>query len=134
MIWKEVIAINIAVLSVVCQFDNQYLGHHYTFDEYNHLELACDTKICLRDAQRLRLAATQNNTIEPCADFKEFSMGQFIKLGALDDRKDSIGFMNDVYELDWERIRKVLAAKITKKDIRPLKVAKNYYRKCVNSG
>ena len=132
--WKFIVVLNCVVLFVVSQFENQYLGHHFTFDEYNHLELACDTNICLRDAQRLLLAATQNKTIEPCVDFKEFSMGQFIKLGALDDRKQFIGFTNDVYALDWERIRKVLAAKITKNDIRPLKVAKNYYRKCVNSG
>lgn len=134
LVWKVVIALNIVSLLVNSQFVNQYLGHHLTFDEYNHLELACDTKVCLSDAKRLLLAATQNKSIEPCADFKEFSMGRFIKLGALDDRKETIGFINDIYALDWERIRKVLAARINENDNRPLKVAKNYYRMCVNSG
>ena len=97
--WKFIVVLNCVVLFVVSQFENQYLGHSFTLDEYNNLELACDTKICLRDAQRLLLAAT--------VDFKEFSMGQFIKLGALDDRKQFIGFTNDFYN----RIRKVLAAK-----------------------
>lgn len=134
LLWKLLFVLNIVFTFVNCQFESQYLGNYLTFEEYNHLEIGCDTKICLRDSQYLLLSATQNKTIEPCEDFKEFSMGRFIKLGALDDRKESIGFFTDIYALDWERIRKVLAAKITKHDIRPLKIAKNYFRKCVNSG
>ena len=74
LLWKLILVLNI-VGTVISQFENQYLGHHITFDEYNHLELGCDTKLCLRDAQRLLLAATQNKTIEPCEDFAEFAMG-----------------------------------------------------------
>lgn len=133
-LWKIIIVLNIIPFYVDCQFDSQYLGNYLTFDQYNKLELGCDTTICLRDAQRLRLAATQNKTIEPCDDFKEFSMGQFIKLRAPDDRLQTVGFSNDLNALDWERYRKVLAAKIKDDDIRPSKIAKNYYRKCVNSG
>ena len=130
---KLVVVLSVVFAFVDCQFESQYLGNYLTFDEYNHLEIGCDTKICLRDSQYLLLSATQNKTIEPCNDFKEFSLGRFIKLAALDDRKESVGFFTDIYASDWERIRKVLAAKITNYDIRPLKVAKNYYRRCVNS-
>ena len=119
---------------MISQFENQYLGHHITFDEYNHLELACDTKLCLRDAQLLRLAATQNKTIEPCEDFAEFSMGRFIELGAINERYGHTGFIIDVELLNWERLRKVLAARINENDIRPFKIAKNYYQNCINSG
>ena len=134
LLWKLVLVLNCVVLSVISQFENQYLGHHFTLDEYNHLELACDTKLCLRDAQRLRLAATQNKTIEPCEDFIEFSMGRFIELGALNERYATIGFIPEVDLLHWERQRKVLAAIINKNDIKPFKIAKNYFLKCVNSG
>ncbi|CAO1378234.1 unnamed protein product [Diamesa hyperborea] len=92
LLWKLVIFVNFVSFYVDCQFENQYLGHHYTAEEYNNQELACDTQICLRDAQRLLLAATQNSTIKPCDDFVEFSLGQFIKLGALNDRYDIVGF------------------------------------------
>ena len=118
----------------VCDFDSQYLGNYTSFEEYNKRELACDTTICLLDSQRLLLAATHNRTIKPCDDFREFAVGRFIKLGALDDRKESIGFYNDVLAQYYERIRKVLAAIIDESDIRPLKIAKNFSRKCVNSG
>ena len=134
LLLKLILVLSCAVLSVISQFENQYLGHHITLDEYNHLELACDTKLCLRDAQLLRLAVTQNKTIEPCDDFREFSMGQFIKLAALNERYDTTGFVNDLKLLNWERIRKVLAARTNENDIKPFKIAKNYYEKCINSG
>ena len=134
LLWKLILVLNCGVLSVISQFENQYLGHHITFDEYNNLELACDTKLCLRDAQRLRLAATQNKTIEPCEDFAEFSMGRFIELGALNERYEFLGFDSEVELLYWERQRKVLATRVKKNDIRPFKIAKNYYQNCVNSG
>lgn len=114
-------------------FVNQYLGNYYTMEEYNSLELACGTKYCLSDANRLLLAATQNASIQPCDDFLTFTLGEFIKFGALHDRYAFIGFQGEVLNLLKERQRKVLAAKITPSDIRPLKVAKNYFRNCVNS-
>ena len=132
LLWIIITVVNLATVN--CQFESQYLGHHYTREEYDNLGLGCDTTICLRDAQRLLLAATQNKTIEPCDDFKEFSMGRFDELGALNERYDSIGFENDVKLLDWERYRKVLATRINEKDIKPIKIAKNYFQKCVNSG
>ena len=134
LLWNIIIVVNFVSFFVDCQFENQYLGHHYKIDEYNDMDLACDTRICLRDAQLLLLAATQNKTVQPCDDFKEFSMGRFIELGARNDRYSNVGFTNDVTLLDWERTRKVLAATVKDNDIRPFKIAKNYYQKCVSSG
>lgn len=134
LLWKIVFAINFVCLIVDCQFENQYLGHYITREQYNSQEIACQTKICLRDSQRLLLQATQNDTVEPCDDFEEFSMGQFKKFAALNERYSYIGLAGDLQTLDWERERKVLAAKIKDTDIRPFKIAKNFYQKCVNSG
>ena len=132
---KLIIVINIVPLLFVncASFENQYLGHHFTLDQYNDLELACDTTICLRDAQLLLLAATQNKTVEPCDDFIEFTNGNFIKFGALNERYKYLGFVNDLILQNWNRLRKVLAAPINADDIKPFKIAKNYFRKCVNS-
>ena len=134
LLWKLIIVLSCIVGSVISQFENQYLGHHITFDEYNNLELGCDTKLCLRDAQRLLLAATQNNTIEPCEDFAEFAMGRFIELAARNERYMFAGFYADHFSVYKERLRKVVAAKIKKNDIIPFKIAKNYYQNCINSG
>ncbi|CAO1378159.1 unnamed protein product [Diamesa hyperborea] len=133
LLWKIIILVFFVSVFVDCQFENQYLGHYLTREQYNGRKLACDTKICLRDSQRLLLQATQNKTIEPCDDFEEFSMGQFKKLAALNERYSYIGLAGDIQTLDWERERKVLAAKIKDTDIRPFKIAKNFYQKCVNS-
>ena len=133
LLWKIVVVVNLVSIFVDCQFENQYLGHHFTFEEYNSQELACDTPICLRDAQLLLLQATQNKTVEPCDDIVEFAMGRFIKLAALNERYSYLGFDTEVYLLDWERQRKVLAATIKDTDIRPFRIAKNYYQNCVNS-
>ncbi|CAO1416949.1 unnamed protein product [Diamesa tonsa] len=133
LLWKIIIAVNFVSIFVDCQFENQYLGHYLTREQYNGRELACDTKVCLSDAQLLLLKATQNKTIEPCDDFEEFSMGQFKKLGALNERYSFIGFMRDIVLLNWERKRKILAEKIKDTDIRPFKIAKNFYQRCVNS-
>ena len=127
------------VLLVFCfakfslSFENQYLGNYYSIDEYNSLELACANKYCLLDANRLLLAATQNASIEPCDDFLTFTMDEFIKYGALHDRYAFLGFQGEVKHMHKERQRKVVAARITTNDIRPLKVAKNYFKNCVNS-
>lgn len=133
LLWKIISLVNLFSL-VNCQFENQYLGHHITHDEYNKLEFTCDTPLCLQDAQLLLLAATQDKMIEPCEDFAEFAMGQFMKSAELNDPSAETGFKNDLQALDWERNRKVLAAKINESDIRPFKIAKNYYQQCLNSG
>ncbi|CAO1412737.1 unnamed protein product [Diamesa tonsa] len=131
--WHIISVVYIVSAFVAGQFESQYLGHHYTREEYNKFQLGCDTTICLNDAQRLLLAATQNRTVEPCDDFKEFSVGRFNNLGALNERYNHIGFLKDVKLLEWERYRKVLAAPINETDIKPFKIAKNYFQKCVNS-
>ena len=114
-------------------FESQYVGSYYTMEEYNKLELACDNKYCLLDANRLLVAATQNESIQPCDNFLEFTMGEFIKLGALHDRYSFLGFQGEVKHKHRERQRRVVAAPIKHNDIRPLKVAKNYFKNCVNS-
>lgn len=134
LLWKIIFLINVFTTIVVSQFENQYLGNYVTLDQYNDLEVGCQTKLCLSDAQRLLLAATQNETILPCDDFKEFSMGEFIRLRARHERYEHVGFLNDANLLHWERNRKVLAATIKEDDIRPFKIAKNLYQNCINSG
>ena len=133
LVFSILILLNVYLLVLGRGFESQYLGNYLTFDEYNDLEIACENKFCLNDAKRLLLVATQNKTVEPCDDFKEFALGEFLKYRALNDRYRHVGFDNDVQLLHWERQRKVLAATIKSHDTRPLRIAKNYFQKCVTS-
>lgn len=131
---RKILTINIYLLLIVSGFEQQYLGDTFTFEQYNKMDLACDSKYCLRDAQILLLAATQNDTIKPCEKFDEFALGWFIEFGALNERYRAIGFDHDINSLSLERHRKVVAATIKSTDNRPMKIAKNFYQNCVTSG
>lgn len=100
----------------------------------NELSEVCETKLCLLDANRLLDAATNLWTVNPCSDFKEFSMGNFIRYKALHDRYDRIGFLYDTLSAHRERQRKLLTAKIKKNESFVSKIAKNFFQKCVDSG
>lgn len=116
------------------QFDLQHLGKYVSVEQRIEEEV-CETKYCMLDANYLFYAATQNSTVEPCDDFREFAMGTFIKFRALNDRYEFNGFDLDLLNDYWELLRKVLAAEINEeKDSRIHKVMKNHFRKCVSSG
>lgn len=114
------------------EFELQYLGDSLT-DEEAQARVFCNTKYCIEDSQILFYAATQNNSVDPCLDFKEFSMGTLIRYRALHERYFAIGLQNDVQNLHQERIRKSLNAEIQKDDPRMFKVLKNFFGKCVSS-
>lgn len=124
----------IAIKNSTAQFDLQYLGKYVTLETEKSREF-CDTKLCLMDQNDLFYAATQKATVDPCSDFKEFSLGTFIKYRALNDRYAHNGFADDVQRKHDEERRKVLAEKIDDlKDSRVFKVMKNSFEKCVTSG
>ena len=94
----------------------------------------CETKLCLLDANRLLDASTDLWTINPCSDFKEFSVGNFIRYKALHDRYDRIGFLYDTLSAHHGRLRKLLSAPIRETESFVSKIAKNFFQKCINSG
>lgn len=114
------------------EFELQYLGDSLTDDEAQ-ARVFCNTKYCIEDSQILFYAATQNNSVDPCLDFKEFSMGTLIRYRALHERYFAIGLQNDVTKMHQERIRKSLNAEIQKDDPRMFKVLKNFFGRCVSS-
>lgn len=114
------------------QIELQFIGSEVSAEEQSK-ENFCESKYCVLDSNYLFLSATQNKSVKPCEDFKEFALGTFIKYRAISDRKPSIGFYadnDDAYNL---RLRKMLAAKENEKDTRVTKAMKKLYAKCVNS-
>lgn len=113
-------------------FNLQYLGDTLSIEEANARDL-CFNKYCVNDAELLFTAATQNSSVDPCTDFKEFAVGTFSKYAALNERYQGRGFYNDVRASYRERQRKLLASKININDSRVFKILKNFFQKCVNS-
>lgn len=121
------------LLSVFGQaFDLQFIGDYVSEEDASARDY-CGTKYCLTDGEILFSAASQNKSTEPCDDFKEFSLGQFIKYRALNDRRRKNGFMLDVESAHSERQRKVLSETVKENDTLVVKVTKNYFAKCVDS-
>lgn len=121
------------VFNVKAEFDLQYIGDSLN-DEAAKGRNFCNSKFCVGDSQILFYAATQNSSVDPCVDFKEFSMGTLIKYRALHERYFAIGLLQDTQMLHDERQRKLLAKKLdTKTDGRVFKILKNFFSKCVSS-
>jgi hypothetical protein len=121
------------ILCAKAEFELQFIGN-YVNDVQAKQRDFCDSKYCISDSQILFYAATQNASVDPCVDFKEFSMGTLIKYRALHERYFAIGLLQDNQKMHDERQRKLLAKRIDQKnDARVFKVIKNFFAKCVDS-
>lgn len=127
LIWLAFVSVNAA------EFDLQYIGDSLDNETAQAREF-CTTKYCVGDSQILFYAATQNASVDPCKDFKEFSMGTVIRYRALHERYFSIGLLPETQRLHEERLRKLLASKKSDgNDVRVFKVMRNFFAKCVSS-
>lgn len=121
------------VLSVSSQFDLQFIGNSVPLEDEQNRDF-CESKYCLLDADILFYAATQNASVQPCDDFKEFALGTFIKYRAVNDRKQFNGLWGDVQDAHTEKQRKLLSEEINdKKDSRVIKKMKKFFGQCINS-
>lgn len=115
----------------VTAVDIEWLGDYFTDDQISNTSL-CGSKSCLLDAGRLLEAAAQQS-VQPCDDFREFSMGNFIKYRALHDRYDRVGFLYDNLAVHYERLRKTLTAPVEADDSWVFKIVKNFFQKFVDA-
>lgn len=122
----------IQLIAVLGQFQSQFVGSFVSKAEQSKRDF-CGSKQCLVDAEILFLAASQNLSANPCNDFKEFSLGTFIKYRALNDRYQYRGLQTDLDDIFREKSRKILSDKNDVDDSRVIKVLKNYFANCVNS-
>ena len=130
---KVFIIFSLFLANVLAEFELQSIGETLSSEEAEKQKF-CVTNYCVSDAELLFYAATQNASVDPCVDFKEFAMGTFIELRATNDRYREIGLISDTKHNHDERKRKLIAQEIdTEKDSRVVKVVKNFFAKCVNS-
>lgn len=115
------------------EFNLEYIGDSLSEEEASARDF-CITKYCVDDAEILFKAATRNASVDPCLDFKEFSMGSFIKDQEIPERYFAIGLLPDTQRRHEERLRRLLQSDVDEKnDPRVFKVMKNFFGKCVGS-
>lgn len=118
---------------IVCDFPSDFLGDTLNDEDYEKQDF-CSSKVCMFDSGRLIYSASHNSRdVEPCTDFKNFSMGEFITHRVPNDRYPAIGFQNDVRRIFEEKQKQILISAIKPDEPKVFKVVKSFFQKCVNS-
>lgn len=89
MVIIKSILINSILLNIsLCVTLDKSYGNKLSNDSSKY----CKSKLCILDSNRLLESSTDNSSLSPCDNFKEYSMGKFIKYRALHDRYDRTGW------------------------------------------
>ena len=116
-------------------FKNQYIGNNrYVSLTEEQNRTFCENYWCTNDADYLFTKSSQYEGIDPCVDFKNFTVGGIIEIDQVNDRKLYRGVQSTVNDIFSQRLRKVLMEKVdANEDNRVVKVVKNTFRKCLKS-
>ncbi|KAG5685161.1 hypothetical protein PVAND_014353 [Polypedilum vanderplanki] len=119
-------------------FKNQFIGNYsnYVTAEEELRRSFCNNYWCTNDAHYLFTKSSQYPNVDPCVDFKNFTVNQVEEVDVPDDRKLYRGFFSTVEDKYFERLRKVVAAKfdpIKDENSRIIKIVKNTFSQCLKS-
>lgn len=133
---KSLLIISVFVCFLVSVFGYgtipiSFKGNTLSAEEYEELDL-CMNPWCLKDANRILLEMSYNNSIDPCEDFDEFTCGTFYRERAHNERYSSVGFEENYRKLIDEKRDRMLKILIKGNDLKIVKVTKNFYQRCVN--
>lgn len=91
----------------------------------------CSTKVCLLDSLRLLEYASDDELIEPCENFTKYSLGNFLHISSVLDPFDKFSFNSLSHHR--KRQRKMLHATINEDELKGHKIAKNFFKKCIDT-
>lgn len=74
-----------------------------------------------------------NASINPCDDFYEFACGNFIKTTIISEDAGSVNTINIIESRVLSQMHTLLNSEISPNEIRPFKMAKQFYRQCMNT-
>ncbi|KAG5668209.1 hypothetical protein PVAND_016158 [Polypedilum vanderplanki] len=119
-------------------FKNQFIGNYskYVTAEDELRRNYCNNYWCTNDAHYLFTKSSQYPYVDPCVDFKNFTVNQVEEVDVPDDRTQFLGFNSIIIDAYDERIRKVVAAKfdpIKDENSRIIKIVKNTFSQCLKS-
>lgn len=75
-----------------------------------------------------------NSKVEPCDDFYEFACGGLLNDVEIPDDLDEIGVIGSIEEETRYQLKNVLNHSIVETDIAPFKLAKLFFKKCLDEG
>ncbi|KAG5667502.1 hypothetical protein PVAND_015481 [Polypedilum vanderplanki] len=122
----------------IIAFKNQFIGNYSNFvtSEEELKRNYCNNYWCTNDAHYLFTKSSQYPNVNPCVDFKNFTVNQIDEVDVPDDRQWFRGFMTIVENKFLERKRKIVAAKFDPnkdENNRVIKIVKNTFSQCLKS-
>ncbi|KAG5669415.1 hypothetical protein PVAND_017302 [Polypedilum vanderplanki] len=119
-------------------FKNQFIGNYsnYVTAEEELGRNYCNNYWCTNDAYYLFTKSSQYPNVDPCNDFKNFTVDQAIQVDVPDDRNLFRGFAGIAERKYDERQRKTVSAKfdpIKDENSRVIKIMKNTFSQCLKS-
>lgn len=102
--------------------------------ESENLRNVCLSESCLLDSLRLlENASDDDEFIDPCNNFAEFSLGKLLKIRSLIQEKVGNVFSFNSLTENQKRNRRILKAAIVDDDWREHKITKNFFQKCIDT-
>lgn len=126
--------------SISCQpspfgFNVQYIGSdRYVSKDEEQNRTFCENYWCTNDASMLFTQSSQYPNVDPCVDFKNFTIGKLFEVEQINDRNLYRGLQKNLEDRFYNRIRRVLSEKISETgDNRIVKVLKSTFKQCIKS-
>uniref|UniRef100_A0ABD2WDE5 Neprilysin-2 n=1 Tax=Trichogramma kaykai TaxID=54128 RepID=A0ABD2WDE5_9HYME len=90
----------------------------------------CFTPGCIHTASSI--LENMDQDVDPCDDFYRFTCGKFLKSTTIPDDKTGVNTFTIIDDKLQKQLRSIIEEPSTPNEARPFKLAKNFYKACMN--
>ncbi|XP_008479985.1 neprilysin-2-like [Diaphorina citri] len=90
----------------------------------------CYSEGCIHTASKL--LSNMNQSVDPCQDFYRFTCGRFLEESVIPDDKPELSSFSVIRDQLKLQIRTIIEEPAKDSDIKPFRLAKNFYKVCMN--